>query len=58
MDPLELLRQQYHCYSLCSQYPSIRTLQGPKNMLELANVQTIESCRKNSSGPSEWRKNT
>ena len=32
--------------------------QGTKNMFELANVRIIESCHKNSSRPSEWKKNT
>ena len=38
------------------QHPLIRTLKGPKNMFELPNVIIIESCDKNSSEPTEWKK--
>ena len=41
-----------------SQHPLIRTLTGPKNLVELANVRIIESCDKSSSRTPEWKKNT
>ena len=40
-----------------SQRPLIQTLKGPKNMSELVDLRIIESCHKNSSRPSEWKKN-